>query len=96
MINISLNSPDDDRKVPEKFQRIFEIFNLNENLQFNILYDRTLRADFCQKLENIDQDFKSNDMINFAEIIKRFNLKNYDANLKYGHGKAIIFRFSAN
>ena len=77
-----------------KLKSIFELFNLEKNL--NLKISKPTTEDEAKKaihtlFDKLDPKFttidKDNDiLIDFSQIISDFNLKNYDSNLKKGYG----------
>lgn len=77
-------------------QQLFQVFNLNKNLTLNAIDEselRCLRERYEKQVQMLDEKYtihvnsqQANDneiLIDYQAIIKEFDLKNLDSNLKY-------------
>ena len=66
---------------------------MENNLILNILEDYNGK-ELDKKIEKLESKFKVNKddlvMVDFLKIIDEFNLKNYDINIKPGHGNILL------
>ena len=66
-------------------EEIFKIFNLDKNLKLNVLDESS--NSFHAQIELLNAKYRTDtNSIDFLKIINEFDFKNYDANLKNGHG----------